>query len=39
MRYLSAFAAAALVTIAGATLPAQPGANWVSLFDGKTLDG
>ena len=39
MRYVSAFAAAALVTIAGATLPAQPGAGWVSLFDGKTLDG
>ena len=39
MRYLSVFAAAALVTIAGATLPAQPGADWVSLFDGKTLDG
>ena len=39
MRYLSALAAAALVTIAGATLPAQQGAGWVSLFDGKTLDG
>ena len=38
MRYLNALAAAALVTIAGAALPAQD-AGWVSLFDGKTLDG
>jgi hypothetical protein len=38
MRYLPALAAAALVTIAGTTLPAQD-AGWVSLFDGKTLDG
>jgi Domain of Unknown Function (DUF1080) len=38
MRYLSAFAATALITIASATLPAQD-AGWVSLFDGKTLDG
>ena len=38
MRYLSALAAAAVVTIAGATLPAQD-AGWVSLFDGKSLDG
>jgi hypothetical protein len=39
MRHLPALAAAALVTLAGATLPAQQGAGWVSLFDGKTLDG
>ncbi len=38
MRYLSTLAAAALVTIAGATVPAQD-AGWVSLFDGKSLDG
>ncbi len=39
MRYLSALSVAALVTIAGAVLPAQQAAGWVSLFDGKTLDG
>jgi hypothetical protein len=39
MRHLSALAAVALVTIAGASLPAQQGGGWVSLFDGKTLDG
>jgi hypothetical protein len=39
MRYLSTGAAAALVLLAGASLPAQQGAGWVSLFDGKTLDG
>ena len=39
MRYLSTVAAAALVLLAGASLPAQQGAGWVSLFDGKTLDG
>src|SRR4051812_49601226 len=39
MRYLSALSVAALVTIAGAALPAQQAAGWVSLFDGKTLDG
>src|SRR6187455_3379935 len=39
MRYLSAFSVAALVTMAGAVLPAQQAAGWVSLFDGKTLDG
>src|SRR5687768_610981 len=38
MRYLTTVSVAALVTIAGATLPAQD-AGWVSLFDGKTLDG
>jgi hypothetical protein len=38
MRYLSALTVAALVTLAGASLPAQQG-GWVSLFDGKTLDG
>ena len=38
MRYLHALSVAALVTIAGAMLPAQD-AKWVSLFDGKTLDG
>jgi hypothetical protein len=32
-------AAAALVLVAGATLPAQQSDGWVSLFDGKTLDG
>ena len=37
MRYLSTLSAAALVTLATATLPAQDG--WVSLFDGKTLNG
>jgi hypothetical protein len=38
MRYLNALSVAAVVTIAGASLPAQD-AGWVSLFDGKTLDG
>jgi hypothetical protein len=38
MRYLTSLAAAALVSLATATLPAQD-AGWVSLFDGKTLDG
>jgi hypothetical protein len=38
MRYLAALAAAVIVTITGSTLPAQDG-GWVSLFDGKTLDG
>ena len=38
MRILPALSVAALVTIAGAVLPAQD-AGWVSLFDGKTLDG
>jgi hypothetical protein len=38
MRYLHALSVAALVSLAGATLPAQD-AGWVSLFDGKTLDG
>jgi len=38
MRYLPALSVAALITIAGASLPAQ-NAGWVSLFDGKTLDG
>jgi Domain of Unknown Function (DUF1080) len=39
MRHVSALAAAALVTIAAITLPAQQDAGWVPLFDGKTLDG
>ena len=39
MRYLSALLVAAFVTIAGVRLPAQPDAGWVSLFDGKTLNG
>jgi hypothetical protein len=39
MRNLSMAAAAALVLVAGATLPAQQSDGWVSLFDGKTLDG
>jgi 3-keto-disaccharide hydrolase len=38
MRYLSAVLVAAFVTIAGVRLPAQD-AGWVSLFDGKTLNG
>jgi hypothetical protein len=39
MRNLYMAAAAALVLVAGATLPAQQSDGWVSLFDGKTLDG
>ena len=39
MRYLKTLSVAALVTIAGATVPAQQGGGWVSLFDGKTLAG
>ena len=39
MRYLTTLLVAALFTIAGASLPAQQGGGWVSLFDGKTLDG
>ncbi len=39
MRYLTTLSVAALFTIAGASLPAQQGGGWVSLFDGKTLDG
>jgi len=39
MRYLSAALLAAFVTIAGVRLPAQQDAGWVSLFDGKTLNG
>jgi len=38
MRYLITLSAAALVTLATATLPAQD-KGWVPLFDGKTLDG
>jgi 3-keto-disaccharide hydrolase len=38
MRHLKTLSVAALVTIAAASLPAQD-AGWVSLFDGKTLDG
>jgi len=38
MRFLTTLSVAALVSLAGATLPAQD-AGWVSLFDGKTLDG
>jgi hypothetical protein len=38
MRYLKTFSIATLVTLAAATLPAQD-KGWVSLFDGKTLDG
>jgi hypothetical protein len=38
MRCITALSVAALVTFAGALLPAQD-AGWVSLFDGKTLDG
>ena len=39
MRNLSLVAAAAFVALAGAPLPAQPSGQWISLFDGKTLDG
>ncbi|MEO5819086.1 MAG: DUF1080 domain-containing protein [Vicinamibacteraceae bacterium] len=39
MRYLKTLSIAALVTLAGATLPAQQDAGWVPLFDGKSLDG
>ena len=39
MRYLSAVLVAAFVTIAGIRLPAQQDAGWISLFDGKTLNG
>jgi hypothetical protein len=39
VRPLSLIAAAAFVVLAGASLPAQPSGQWVSLFDGKTLDG
>jgi hypothetical protein len=39
MRSLTAFSIAALVALAGATLPAQSNDGWVSLFDGKTLNG
>ena len=38
MRYLKTLSVVALVTLAAATLPAQD-KGWVSLFDGKTLDG
>jgi hypothetical protein len=38
MRYLKTLSVAAIVTLAAATLPAQD-TGWVSLFDGKTLDG
>ena len=39
MRTLTALAVAASLSIAGATLAAQQKDGWVSLFDGKTLDG
>jgi hypothetical protein len=39
MRCISALSVAALVMFAGAGLPAQQDTGWVSLFDGKTLDG
>jgi hypothetical protein len=39
MRTLSLVAAAAFVALAGAPLPAQQSGQWISLFDGKTLDG
>jgi hypothetical protein len=39
MRYPTALAIAAFVTLAGASVPAQQDAGWIPLFDGKTLDG
>jgi hypothetical protein len=39
MRSVIALSMAALVTAAAATLPAQSNDGWVSLFDGKTLNG
>src|SRR5215203_1138235 len=39
MRNLRALSVAAFVMLAGAMLPAQQDAKWVSLFDGQTLDG
>ena len=39
MRNLTSLALAALVAIAGTTLAAQSNDGWVSLFDGKTLNG
>ena len=39
MQHLKTLSVAALVTLTVAVLPAQQGAGWVSLFDGKTLDG
>jgi hypothetical protein len=39
MRSISVLSVAALVMFAGALLPAQQDTGWVSLFDGKTLDG
>ena len=38
MRYLPALCVTALVSLAGATLPAQND-GWTPLFDGKSLDG
>lgn len=39
MRSLIALSMAAAVSLAGASLAAQQSDGWVSLFDGKTLDG
>ena len=39
MRNLKTLSVAALVALAATTLPAQQGGGWVSLFDGKTLEG
>jgi hypothetical protein len=39
MRYLPILSVTALVMLAATALPAQQEAGWVSLFDGKTLDG
>jgi hypothetical protein len=39
MRLLPALTLTALVAAAGVRLPAQSGDGWVSLFDGKTLNG
>ena len=39
MRTLTALLGATLVTAAVATLPAQQKDGWISLFDGKSLDG
>jgi len=39
MRLLPALTVTALMTLAATTLPAQQAGGWVSLFDGKTLNG
>jgi hypothetical protein len=39
MRYLPALCVTAIVTLAGASLPARQADGWTPLFDGKSLDG